>query len=92
MNQNTIELAIQALEAEREKINAAIADLRGGTRGRTTSRRVVPASAMGVATSPKPTAGRRGKRRGISAAGRAALAAAAKRRWAKAKAAGKSTL
>jgi hypothetical protein len=91
MNQNTIELAISALEAEKVKIDAAIAELGGGTIGRPAARKVAPATAMGVATSPKPAGGRPRKRR-ITAAGRAALAAAAKRRWAKTKAAGKKSL
>jgi hypothetical protein len=90
MNNTTIELAIEALEAEKAKIDAAIAELRGGAAGRTVVRAVV-ARPRGVATSPKPAGGRPRKRR-ITAAGRAALAAAAKRRWAKTKAAGKKSL
>jgi hypothetical protein len=86
MNQNTIELAIGALEAERTKIDAAIAELRGGSNGRQ-----VTSKATLAVSAPTKVAGGRRKRR-ISAAGRAALAAAAKRRWAKAKKAGKKTL
>ena len=47
MSQNTIELAISALEAEKVKIDAAIAELRGGTGGRPAARKVVPATARG---------------------------------------------
>ena len=89
MNQNTIELAIQALEAEKARIDEAIAELNGGRNHERVTRSKSPIPA-GVATSPKPQ-GRSGRRR-MTAAGRAALAAAAKRRWAKAKAAGKKTL
>jgi hypothetical protein len=85
MDQNTIALAISALEAERTRIDSAIAELRGRASGRETTAR----STARVVASPKALG--RSKRR-ISAAGRAALAAAAKRRWAKVKAAGKKSL
>jgi hypothetical protein len=87
MNQNTIELAISALQAEKAKIDAAIAELRGRSNGRQPASRAT----LTVSVPSKVAGGGRRKRR-ISAAGRAALAAAAKRRWAKAKAAGKSSL
>jgi hypothetical protein len=82
MDQSTIKLAIEGLEAQRSKLDAAIADLRAQARGATNSAAAAKAPATRV---------KRGRRR-MTAAGRAALAAAAKRRWAKAKAAGKSRL
>jgi hypothetical protein len=91
MNQNTIELAIQALEAEKAKVEAAIAELKSGLNGRSGApRRAVAAREMPTTTVAEK-AGRRRKRR-ITAAGRKALAEAARRRWAKARAAGKSRL
>ena len=67
---------ISELEAERDRLNKAIQALEG--RGRGPGR-------------PKVGNGRRGRRH-LSAAARRKIAMAAKRRWAKAKAAGKNSL
>ena len=71
---------IAELEAERARLTQAIAALQGDQR-----RRGRPAR-----TTYAPN-GRRGQRR-LSAAARKKIAEAAKRRWAKAKAAGRSSL
>ena len=71
---------IAELEAERDRLNQAIAALQRTGRGR--GRRV------GVGGSIN---GRRGRRK-LSAAARKKIADAAKRRWAKAKAAGRNSL
>jgi hypothetical protein len=92
MQNQTIALAIQALEAERNRVDDAIAELKG-LNGRSS---VAPRRAVGrvgpttvvVATKAQS----RGPRRRLSPAGRRALAESARRRWAKARAAGKSTL
>jgi hypothetical protein len=93
MNQVTIELAVSALEAERTRIAEAIADLKAGLNGRATARtqKIVKEATAATVATPARSQGSKGRRR-ITAAGRVALALAAKRRWAKAKAAGKSTL
>ncbi len=48
-------------------------------------------AAVSTPRSFAPSSGRRGRRRGLSAAGRARIAAAARARWARAKAAGGAT-
>jgi len=74
------EAIIAELEAERDRFNEAIAVLQGSSR-----RRGRPASALAS------TNGRRGRRH-LSAAARKKIAASAKKRWAKAKAAGRNSL
>lgn len=74
---------IAALEAERDRINQAISALQGGARR--------PGRPRGTATASSGN-GRRGGRRRLSADARRKIAEAAKRRWAKAKAAGKNRL
>lgn len=71
------EQIIQELEAERDRLDSAIAALHGSRRG--------PGR-------PKASTNRRGGGRRLSAAARKKIAAAARRRWAKAKAAGKNSL
>jgi hypothetical protein len=66
------------LEAERDRLNKAIAALQGTIR-------------RGRSTGAKSINGRRGRRH-LSAAARKKIAAAAKKRWAKAKAAGRNSL
>ncbi|HEX4999438.1 MAG TPA: hypothetical protein VFY29_14515 [Terriglobia bacterium] len=96
MNQTTIELAVQALEAEKAKVDAAIAELRASINGRGGAKPAVRrAPSAAVITVTGATAARVGTRkpaRRMSAAARKALSDSAKRRWAKAKAAGKSSL
>ena len=86
MNQRIVELALIGLQAEREKIEQEIADLRrqmnGGSRANHSSR----------ATAAPATGGGRKRGGGISAAGRRRLAEAAKRRWAVSRRLGKTTL
>jgi hypothetical protein len=93
MNQTTIVLAISALEAERSRVDGALAELRSSLNGhRVVRSRAVMGGVMPTPLSePSKARGRRGRRR-ISAAGRKALSEAARRRWAKARAAGKRTL
>ncbi len=71
---------LSELEAERERLDQAIAALQGS------AKRVGRPKGLLVTTN-----GRRGPRR-LSAAARRKIAMAAKRRWAKAKAAGKNRL
>ena len=72
------QLIVVELEAERDRLDRAIAALQGTSRGRGR-----PARAMGFLG---------GGRRRLSAAARKKIAAAAKRRWANAKAAGRNSL
>jgi hypothetical protein len=74
---------IAELEAERDRLSQAIAALQGGGRR--------PGRPRGTAVSTAGN-GRRGGRRRLSAEARRKIAEAAKRRWAKAKAAGKNRL
>jgi hypothetical protein len=71
------EQIIHELEAERDRLDNAIAALHGSRRG--------------LGRPKASTNGRRGPRR-LSAAARKKIAASARRRWAKAKAAGRNSL
>jgi hypothetical protein len=75
------------IEAEREAIFRAFPELR---RGRHASRRSVPGRRRVAGELGSLVTGR--KRRGMTAAWRAKLAAAAKRRWPEAKKAGRTRL
>jgi hypothetical protein len=90
MNQTTIELAVQALEIEKAKVDSAIAELKASLNGRG---RPKPAGlrALSVDTVAAKVTTQKTKRH-MSAAARKALSESAKRRWAKARAAGKSKL
>lgn len=68
---------IQELEAERDRLDSAIAALQANGKG--------PGR-------PKASTNRRGGPRRLSAAARKKIAASARRRWAKAKAAGRNSL
>jgi hypothetical protein len=76
-----IHAAIDGYEAQKNRIDQQIADLRGLLSGHST-----PAPATAQAASSKGVSKRRKKRR-LSAAGREAIAAAARKRWAAFKAA-----
>jgi hypothetical protein len=82
-----LELALNGLHAEREKITQEIADLEGQIRslGGATLRAVLVAKRLSGGK-------RKGKKSNMTAAGRKALSDAAKRRWVASKKAGKSTL
>ena len=68
---------IQDLEAERDRLDSAIAALQGSRKG--------PGR-------PKALTNRKGGSRRLSATARKKIAESARRRWAKAKAAGKNSL
>jgi hypothetical protein len=75
---------LKALKQERDRINAAIAALSGGSAGNG-RRRHVRTIRIGLPGSRRP-------RRRLSAAGRKRISDAAKARWAEAKKAGKNSL
>lgn len=89
MDQKTTELVISALEAQKDKLNSAIAELKASLNGRGASK-AAAAEAKPAGSSTKVVAAK--PKRRMSAAARKALSDSAKRRWAKAKKAGKSTL
>lgn len=91
MNQVTIELAVKALEAEKIKVQSAIAELKAGLNGRTVRRAHGAISRPHAGAVASRTPARRGRRR-LSPAARRALSDAARRRWVQARAAGKRSL
>ncbi|HEX4999417.1 MAG TPA: hypothetical protein VFY29_14410 [Terriglobia bacterium] len=90
MDQKTMELVVSALQAQKIKLESAIAELKATLNGRTASKAVAAATPIITVRSAK--AGERKAKRTMTAAGRKALSEAARRRWAKAKKAGTSTL
>jgi hypothetical protein len=97
LDKQTVALAIQALEQEKQKIDRAIAELREAMDGRGGS--VAPAKSAAVATAapsrPARQSSGQAKRKGgrrLSAAGRKALSESARRRWATAREKGQTTL
>jgi hypothetical protein len=76
MNKNTIEIAVRALETEKAKLDAAIADLKS----KSVNGRVATTRSAGADTGvPSPF---RRKRRTLSASARRAISEAQKKRWA----------
>ena len=82
-NQRLIELAIKGLEAEREKVDQEMADLRRQMNGGSRASQRAQGGSESSAASERPTVATNGRSRGsITPAGRKKLAEAARRRWA----------
>ena len=92
-NQRLIELAIKGLEAERDRIDQEMADLRRQMNGSSRASQRAQGDREPSATPEGPTVATNGRRRGsITPAGRKKLAKAARRRWAVSRKLGKTTL